>query len=83
MSLNDPRIQQMHNITGIRCTIVLLLGQLAPFIRDTTPAAFTPAITFVVQSLSFSREHDTYPMRVGQDHCGVVAFDKIAAAAAR
>jgi hypothetical protein len=38
MSLNDPRVQRMHNVTGLRCTIVLLLGQLAPFIRDTNPA---------------------------------------------
>jgi hypothetical protein len=39
--------------------------------------AFAPAITFVVQSLSYPREDALFPMRVGQDHCAVVAFDKI------
>ena len=82
MSLNDPRIQRMHDIVGLRCTIVLLLGQLSDFVRDTSPAAFTPAITFIVQSLSYSREHPIYPMRVGQDHCAVVAFDKICSSSA-
>ena len=81
MCLNDPRIQCMHNIAGLRCTIVMMLGQLANFIRDTNPSAFGATITFIVQSLSFSREHDMYPMRVGQDHCGVVAFDKICSSA--
>ena len=72
----------MHDIVGLRCTIVLLLGQLSDFVRDTSPAAFTPAITFIVQSLSYSREHPIYPMRVGQDHCAVVAFDKICSSSA-
>ena len=75
-------IQRMHDIVGLRCTIVLLLGQLSDFVRDTSPAAFTPAITFIVQSLSYSREHPIYPMRVGQDHCAVVAFDKICSSSA-
>ena len=58
MSLNDPRVQRMHNVTGLRCTIVLLLGQLAPFIRDTNPAVRRQKMTEDRQKID--RKKDIY-----------------------
>jgi hypothetical protein len=80
--MDDARVRPMHSHAGLRCTIALLLGQLAPWIAQSNPALLRTAIQFIVVSLSFPREHDVFKMKVGQDHCAVVAFDKICDAGA-